>query len=93
MSLCTGFSRVAQLRAFVAIRDRMPRPSGLGDSAALTAPDTIEDHARTVLDLIDGQGIAEFDVLGHFMRGMLVQERARLAPERVRSLESLWRRG
>lgn len=76
-----------QLRAFAAMRDVVcPDLAGFGASEALSAPDTIEGHARMVFELLDSQGFAEFDLLGHSMGGMVAQEMARLAPERVRSL-------
>jgi pimeloyl-ACP methyl ester carboxylesterase len=77
----------SQLEAFRATRDVIcPDLAGFGDSAALTAPDTIEGHARNVLVLLDSLGIAGFDLLGHSMGGMVVQEMARLAPKRIRNL-------
>jgi pimeloyl-ACP methyl ester carboxylesterase len=63
-----------------------PDLAGFGDSAALVAPDSIEGHARAVLARLDGTGIGRFDLLGHSMGGMIVQEIARLAPDRIRSL-------
>ncbi|MBI1172516.1 alpha/beta fold hydrolase [bacterium] len=77
----------AQLAAFASSRDVIcPDLAGFGKSALLTAPATIEAHAKDVLDLLDHLGIAEFDLLGHSMGGMVVQEMARLAPDRLRSL-------
>lgn len=76
-----------QLRALATMRDVVcPDLAGFGASEALSAPDTIEDHARMVFELLDSQGFTEFDLLGHSMGGMVAQEMARLAPKRVRSL-------
>lgn len=76
-----------QLRAFSGARDVVcPDLAGFGDSHALAAPDTIGGHARLVLDLLDRLGIARFDLLGHSMGGMIVQEMVQLAPERIRNL-------
>lgn len=77
----------AQRAAFGAARDVIcPDLAGFGDSAGLPAPDTIEGHARLVLDLLDDLGVDGFDLLGHSMGGMVVQEMARLAPGRIGNL-------
>ncbi|CAN7725601.1 alpha/beta fold hydrolase (plasmid) [Ensifer adhaerens] len=76
-----------QLHAFSAAHDVIcPDLAGFGDSSALTALDTIEGHARAVLGLMDDLAISRFDLLGHSMGGMVVQEMVRLAPQRVRNL-------
>lgn len=76
-----------QTAAFCAKRDVIcPDLAGFGASALLTAPDNIADHARSVLRLLDVLAIGAFDLLGHSMGGMVVQEMARLAPERIRAL-------
>ena len=59
---------------------------GFGDNNHLHAPDRIEDYARYVLDTVSDQGIEEFDLLGHSMGGMVVQEVVAIAPHRVRKL-------
>jgi pimeloyl-ACP methyl ester carboxylesterase len=59
---------------------------GFGENAAIEAPDTITAYAEFVLDELDRQDIASFDLLGHSMGGMIVQEMVALAPERVRRL-------
>lgn len=63
-----------------------PDLAGFGASADLTAPDSIEGHARAVLDLLDDLKIDAFDLLGHSMGGMIVQEMVRLAPLRINKL-------
>lgn len=76
-----------QVAAFGADRDVIcPDLAGFGQSAGLTAPDSIKGHAQAVLALLDSLGIGEFDLLGHSMGGMVVQEMARLAPDRIRAL-------
>lgn len=73
-----------QLNAFAVSYDVIcPDLAGFGASAAMIAPETIEDHAISVLDLLDRLEIASFDLLGHSMGGMIVQEMTRMAPERV----------
>ena len=59
---------------------------GFGDNAHMPAPDTIAVYAEYVLAELDRRGIASFDLLGHSMGGMIVQEMVALAPERVTRL-------
>jgi len=76
-----------QIARFGPLRDVIcPDLAGFGDSAALTAPDSIDGHARDVLALLDRLGVETFDLLGHSMGGMVVQEMVRLAPGRIRRL-------
>lgn len=76
-----------ELETFSATHDVIcPDLAGFGASAGLEAPETITGHARLVLDLLDHLGVPAFNLLGHSMGGMVVQEIARLAPERLRSL-------
>jgi pimeloyl-ACP methyl ester carboxylesterase len=56
---------------------------GFGDNAHLDAPDSIAAFAQWVLDDLDAQGIERFHLLGHSMGGMIVQEMASLAPDRI----------
>lgn len=63
-----------------------PNLPGFGDSAHLTAPDTIPDLAEQVLDGLEAQGVERFHLLGHSMGGMIVQSMAARAPRRVTSL-------
>ena len=63
-----------------------PNLPGFGDSAHLTAPDTINDFAAQVLDGLQEQGIERFHLLGHSMGGMIVQAMAARAPNRIASL-------
>ena len=59
---------------------------GFGDSHALTAPQSIEGFAQSVLDQLDVMGIYKFRLLGHSMGGMIAQEMCRLAQHRVTQL-------
>ena len=63
-----------------------PNLPGFGDSAHLTAPDTIPDFAEQVLEGLEAQGVERFHLLGHSMGGMIVQSMAARAPRRVTSL-------
>jgi pimeloyl-ACP methyl ester carboxylesterase len=77
----------AQIEAFSRDYDVIcPDLAGFGASADLTAPDSIQGHARLVLDLLDSLQIDQFDLLGHSMGGMIVQAMAVIAPARLRSL-------
>lgn len=59
---------------------------GYGSNAHLQAPDTINGFACFVLAELDRQKIDRFELLGHSMGGMIVQEMAALAPERIDKL-------
>lgn len=59
---------------------------GFGNNADMAPIRTIEGYAHWVLDDLSLAGIAEFDLLGHSMGGMVVQEMVRLAPERIKRL-------
>lgn len=73
-----------QVAAFSAAYDVIcPDLAGFGDSAGLVAPSTIGGHAMAVLSLLDDLGIDRFDLMGHSMGGMVVQEMVRLSPARV----------
>jgi 2-hydroxy-6-oxonona-2,4-dienedioate hydrolase len=63
-----------------------PDLAGYGDASHLSAPDSIETHAWSVLATLDQLGVVQFHLLGHSMGGMVVQEIVRLAPARVRRL-------
>ena len=63
-----------------------PNLPGFGDSAHLTAPETIVGFAKRVLDELRRVNVERFHLLGHSMGGMIVQAMAALAPERVSSL-------
>jgi pimeloyl-ACP methyl ester carboxylesterase len=63
-----------------------PDLAGFGDSAHLESPTSIEAHAQGVLALLDRLGVDDFELLGHSMGGMIVQEMVRLAHHRVRKL-------
>jgi len=58
---------------------------GYGGSAALT-PMTFPALARAVLRLLDAQAVGRVHLVGHSMGGMIAQEFALLAPQRLASL-------
>ncbi len=59
---------------------------GFGKNAHLTPIDRIEDFGAWVLEEVAGRGVEVFDLLGHSMGGMVVQEVVRQAPQRVARL-------
>lgn len=59
---------------------------GAGSGPAIEQPVAIRDMARDVLDLLDDLGIDRIPVMGRSMGGMIAQELALLAPERVSRL-------
>lgn len=59
---------------------------GFGKNAHLDPIDRIDGFAAWALTELTDRGISEFDLLGHSMGGMIVQEMVRLAPERVAKL-------
>lgn len=76
-----------QIARFTSTHDVIcPDLAGFGESAHLTAPDRIEGHAQSVLDLLSDLQIEKFDLLGHSMGGMIVQAMVKLAPHRIRKL-------
>ncbi len=60
-----------------------PDLPGFGNNRALAAPDSIGAFADYVLEEVRRQGVERFDLVGHSMGGMIVQEMTARAPERV----------
>lgn len=56
---------------------------GFGRNAAMNPVNSISGFADWVLSELSRRGITRFDLLGHSMGGMIVQEMIRQAPERV----------
>jgi pimeloyl-ACP methyl ester carboxylesterase len=65
-----------------------PDLPGFGANAGSAAApiERIEDFAAWTLDHLTRQRVERFDLLGHSMGGMVVQEMVRQAPDRVRRL-------
>nr|WP_284438362.1 alpha/beta fold hydrolase [Thalassococcus arenae] len=59
---------------------------GFGQNAAMAPLPDIPAYAAWVLDEVTRQGIDRFDLLGHSMGGMIVQDMVRQAPDRVARL-------
>ena len=63
-----------------------PDLPGFGDAAGIEGCDRIEDMADRVIELLDHLGVGEFILMGHSMGGMIAQEMAAKAGERVSKL-------
>ena len=63
-----------------------PDLPGFGKNSQMTAPKSIADYANFVLDSLADLGIDRFHLVGHSMGGMIVQEMAATAPQRIRKL-------
>ena len=63
-----------------------PALPGFGESYYAQSLNSINDMARIVIDVIDEKKIDKFNLLGHSMGGMIVQEIAKIAGNRVNKL-------
>lgn len=63
-----------------------PDLPGFGDSAETPPIASIPETAALLLQFLDGLGVSRFFLAGHSMGGMLAQEMASQAPERVAAL-------
>lgn len=59
---------------------------GFGENAELEPINRIEAFANWVLEQLSHDGVHCFDLLGHSMGGMIVQDMVRLAPDRIEKL-------
>jgi len=66
--------------------------AGFGESAHVTAPDSIEGHATLIWQTLDGLGVDTIFLLGHSMGGMIVQQMTAMQPARVDGTEATMRR-
>ena len=64
----------------------MPSLAGYGESSFKYAPSSIQENAQQVFALLDNLGVEKFNLLGHSMGGMIVQEMASLFPSRINKL-------
>jgi len=63
-----------------------PALPGFGESSKTKSLDNISEMANTVLELINKKNIKEFNLMGHSMGGMIVQEMAKLSGEKINKL-------
>jgi|TARA_B110001452_G_scaffold158609_1_gene132023 pimeloyl-ACP methyl ester carboxylesterase len=61
----------------------VPALPGFGKSNKITSCDSIECMAMVILSCLKKRGIEKFNLLGHSMGGMVVQEMARLAGDKI----------
>tara|TARA_B110000027_G_scaffold10823_1_gene9519 strand:- start:35 stop:793 length:759 start_codon:yes stop_codon:yes gene_type:complete len=63
-----------------------PALPGFGKSNTINSCDSIECMAKAILDLLKKKEIKNFNLLGHSMGGMIVQEIAKIAGEKILKL-------
>ena len=63
-----------------------PALPGFGNSKAIISCNSIECMAKTILNLLEKKEIKKFNLLGHSMGGMIVQEMTRLAGDKILKL-------
>ena len=64
----------------------IPALPGFGESHNVKSLDSINKMARQVIDLLDQKNIDKFNLIGHSMGGMIVQEITKLIGDRVNKL-------
>jgi len=64
----------------------VPALPGFGKSSAVNPCDSIESMAKVILNLLEKKEIKNFNLLGHSMGGMIVQEIAKIAGEKILKL-------
>ena len=63
-----------------------PALPGFGNSSAINSCNSIECMAKTILSLLEKKEIKNFNLLGHSMGGMIVQEMTKLAGDKILKL-------
>ena len=63
-----------------------PALPGFGNSSSIDSCDSIECMAKKILNLLEKKEIKKFNLLGHSMGGMIVQEIAKIAGEKILKL-------
>jgi len=64
----------------------VPALPGFGKSCTVSSCDSIECMAKVILESLELKKIGKFNLLGHSMGGMIVQEMVRLAREKILKL-------
>ena len=64
----------------------IPALPGFGESHNVKSLDSINKMARQIIDLLDQKKIDKFNLIGHSMGGMIVQEITKLIGDRVNKL-------
>ena len=63
-----------------------PALPGFGESSKVKSLNSINSMAKTLLKLLDKRYINEFNLMGHSMGGMIVQEMAKLSGEKINKI-------
>ena len=63
-----------------------PTLPGFGKNNTIDSCESIECMAKTILNLLEKKEIKKFNLLGHSMGGMIVQEMAKIAGEKILKL-------
>ncbi|MDA9697569.1 alpha/beta hydrolase [Candidatus Pelagibacter sp.] len=64
----------------------IPALPGFGESHNIKSLDSINKMAKEIIDLLDQKNIDKFNLIGHSMGGMIVQEITKLIGDRVNKL-------
>ena len=63
-----------------------PALPGFGESSKIKSLESINDMAKTVLELLIKKNIDKFNLMGHSMGGMIVQEMTKISGEKINKL-------
>jgi len=63
-----------------------PALPGFGESSKVKSCESINAMAKTILDLLNKKNINKFNLMGHSMGGMIVQEIAKISGEKINKL-------
>ena len=63
-----------------------PALPGFGESSKVKSCDSIDAMAKTVLDLLNKKNINKFNLMGHSMGGMIVQEMTKISGDKINKL-------
>ena len=63
-----------------------PALPGFGNSSKINSCDSIDCMAKVILNFLDKKNIKQFNLLGHSMGGMIVQEIAKIAGDKILKL-------
>ncbi len=63
-----------------------PALPGFGESSKIKSLNNINDMAKTILEVLEKKEIQKFNLIGHSMGGMIVQEMANLSGEKINKL-------
>ncbi len=63
-----------------------PALPGFGESYKTKAVDTINDMAKIIFQILDKKKINKFNLIGHSMGGMIVQEMTKISENRINKL-------